>query len=169
MPTPVMPDTMSGVTPSQPIHCAYVPPSVPAAMSIHPLGRQLDHAKIGFDRWHHTIVGCQDGGFMPISILTSTTPRATSMPTIPVIINRYCNCLLPSVAACFNFNGGFLQHETRFPSAQSTALLLLHSWHISWASWLSHTGADLIFLRYLGRTHGPLTLRLLPGDSTKVC
>ena len=92
-----------------------------------PLGRQLDHAKIGFDRWHHTIVGCQDGGFMPISILTSTTPRATSMPTIPVIINRYRKCLLPSVATCFNFNGGFLQHETRFPSAQSTALLLLHS------------------------------------------
>ena len=35
-PTPATPDTMPGLTPSQPIHCAYVPPSVPTAMSIHP-------------------------------------------------------------------------------------------------------------------------------------
>ena len=83
---------------------------------------------------------------MPISILTSTTPRTTSMSTIPVIINRCRKCLLPSVAACFDFNGGFLQHETRLPSAQFTALPLLHSWHTTWASWLSHTGADLVFV-----------------------
>ena len=78
-----------------------------------------------------------------------------------MIIKHCRKCSLPSVATCFDINGGFLQHKTRLPSAQFTALLLLHSWHTTWASWLSHTGADLIFVsgkNSFGRAHGLLTI-----------